>query len=647
MRLSTWVAAGVTVSWLASAVMAPDAWAIDPDPAPATAATPAPDSTGATAQNPTASPIETGSIDPAEQAIGAAARKLLAPADALPHLLPEAVTTDAAAPAVPGEKPKLTPEEEDRAALSAFYQSRADQPLWVDAKGFTDKALAAIAELQRAAEYGLDPADFSVSDGIGAEDAGTNAKAAPEALAAAESSLSLAVMTYARHARGGRIPQPAKQLSSYFDRRPQLKDRTQLLSELAAASDPARVLTSLHPQHPQFELLRQAWLEASRNRKAKAVKIPAGPDVRPGESHPDVALLRRRLDTPAEAEAQSELYDARLERIVKGFQHLKGISPADGILTKETRSKLNQPVKGNAGQLAANMHMWRYVPADLGAMHVMLNVPEYKIWIVRDGETVFDERVTVGLVNKQTPIFSDQMELVTFKSRWRVPDSIKVREIWPSLLSGGGMMRQHKLEMRRLDNEELVDWRKIDWSKTPMNDYVIWQPPGSFNQLGIVKFSFPNKHYVFMHDTPDKHMFNWTRRANSHGCMRIRNPLKMAEVVLNADKGWDRAQVDDAVKNGPDHNIIKLDRKIPVHITYFTARVSEGGKIETFSDVYGHEKRFTLALQGKWDKIKVGPDHLAPVDESTPPRVAARKAPKKKQGDSVVDLISSTLGGAF
>jgi murein L,D-transpeptidase YcbB/YkuD len=150
-----------------------------------------------------------------------------------------------------------------------------------------------------------------------------------------------------------------------------------------------------------------------------------------------------------------------------------------------------------------------------------------------------------------------------------------------------------------------------------------------------------------MHDTPDKYMFNWSRRANSHGCMRIRNPLKMAEVILNADKGWDRAKIDELVKNGPDHNLVPLDKKIPVHIVYFTARVEDGGKIATFSDIYGHEKRFTLALAGQWDKIKVGPDHLAPVDETSPPVAAKRKAPKAKDDDSVMSLVNSSLGGGF
>jgi murein L,D-transpeptidase YcbB/YkuD len=592
------------------------------------------------ANSPASPTVETGSLNTKNATIGAAARKLIEPATPSAAEVPQ--PSPASAPGAPSSPqaapPKPSPEDLDRAALATFYQQRGDEPVWVTPEGFTPKARLAIAELNRAAEWGLDPKDFAVPDLAGAP--------SPEALAEAESALSLTTMAYARQARGGKIAKPAEQLSSYFDRRPQWKDRAELLSELASSEDPGAVLIDLHPKHPQFELLRQAWLETSRARTAKGAKLPAGSELRPGDSHSDIAILRKRLGVPAQPDRAEQTYDERLAAAVRGFQALKGLS-AGGVLDAETRSKLNQPIKGNADQLAANMQMWRYIPADLGDMHVWLNVPEYEIRIVKSGEELFHERVTVGLVNKQTPVFSDQMELVTFKSRWRVPDSIKVREIWPSLLSGGGMMRRYGLEMRRLNSDELVDWRRIDWSKTPMNDYVIWQPPGPINQLGLVKFSFPNKHYVFMHDTPDKHMFNWTRRANSHGCMRIRNPLKMAEVILTADKGWDRAKIDDLVKNGPDHNLVPLDKKIPVHIVYFTARVDEGGKITTINDIYGHEKRFALALKSQWSKIKVGPDHLAPVDEKTPPVMAQRGAPKAKGDDSVAGLINSALGGGF
>lgn len=583
--------------------------------------------------------VVTGSIEPAQAvplhadaAIGQAARNLLAPLPA--HLMPDVM----AAHTEPKLPPKPSPEERDRTALLEFYQSRGDEPLWVTLSGYTPKALAAVAELKRAGDWGLVAKDYDVPE-LGAQPSADD-------IARAESALSLTVLTYARHARGGLISEPSKQLSSYYDRRPQLRDRKQVLEELADASDPARVLVGLHPKHAQFEALRQAWLEAVRTAKGKAPKLPAGDDLKPGDRHADVEVLRKRMVMPSETSAGEARYDERLTAAVKAYQTYIGIDPADGTFNTATRAKLNQPVKGRADQLLVNMQAWRLMPEDLGSIYVWVNVPEYQIRIVKDGEVIFTERITAGLINKQTPIFSDEMERVTFKSRWRVPDSIKVREIWPSLLRGGGLMRQHKLEMRRAETDQLADWRKIDWSKADMNDYVVWQPPGTWNQLGIVKFSFPSKHRVFMHDTPDKYMFNWTRRANSHGCMRIRNPLNMATVVLNADKGWDRTKIDDLVKHGPDHNIIELDNKIPVHITYFTARAGKDGKIETWGDIYGHERRISQALVGEWDKIAKGVDHLAPLDQTAVPRVAAvRKQQVKPETDSVQSLVNAVLGG--
>ncbi len=490
------------------------------------------------------SAVETGSIDqvhavpdsatepapaatPGEPGIGRGIRDILEA---------EAAAVQAAAPASVPEgtpKPAKPPEERDRDALQAFYESRGDAPIWVSKTGLNAKALAAIAEIKRAGDWGLEAGDFELPT-LKAE-TGSGADPARNDLVKAEMTLSLAVMKYHRYARGGAIYDAPKTLSSFLDRRPQIRDRKTFLEQIAAADDVAKLLVDSHPQQPEFKRLLAAWREAS-----------AGPNSR------------------------------------------------------------GKPGKANADALLANMQQWRWLPEDLGNFYVWVNVPEYLIRIVKDGEVIWTERITAGLVNKQTPIFSDEMERVTFKSKWRVPDSIKVKEVWPSLLRGGGLMRQHGLVMMRGETDEQVDWRKIDWSKADMNDYVLWQPPGPKNLLGVVKFSFPSKHRVFMHDTPDKYMFAWTRRANSHGCMRIRNPLQMAAIILGRDKGWDRAKIDDLVKNGPTHNVVELDQKIPVHITYFTTRIDETGKVQTFSDIYGHEKKVRLALAGQWTKIANG-----------------------------------------
>jgi L,D-transpeptidase YcbB len=599
---------------------------------------------------PAATPVETSSIDkstPPDADIGAAARALIptpkaatetAPppqaieADTKPDIGPTATATPPATP------PELTLDEKDQLALAELYVQRNDAPLWVSKIGYSPNALALISELGKADTWGLSAADYEVPK---LEDNATR-----DDLAKADYAVSLALLKYARDARGGRIADPAKTLSSYLDRKPQVRDRKLVLETLSKSSEPVAYLLGLHPQQPEFNRLRQAWLETKRQRANRGVTIGTS-DLKPGDRGADVAVLRKRMMVPANTAADEDLYDGDLIEAVKGFQSLKGLE-ANGVLVAETRQALNKPAKGDDKQLLANMQMWRWLPEDLGSLYVTVNVPEFMIRLVKNDQPIFTERVTVGLVDKQTPIFSDQMERVTFKSLWNVPDSIKVKEIWPSLMRGGGLMREHNLRIRRDDNGQDVDWRKINWSKADMREYDVYRPPGPTNQLGVVKFSFPSKHYVFMHDTNEKFMFNYSRRANSHGCMRVRNPLTMASLILTEDKGpgWGREKMDDLVKNGPDHNIVELGRKVPVHITYLTVRIDEKGTIKAFPDVYGHQKRITQALIGQWTKIAKGRDHLAPLDQSTPPRVVvASKRTKFKKDDSVLGLLSAALGG--
>jgi murein L,D-transpeptidase YcbB/YkuD len=425
-------------------------------------------------------------------------------------------------------------ERSERAALISFYESRGYASLWVDARaGYTPKGSAAAGEIKRASEWGLDPRDFALPAGAGEA-------ASLEAAAAAEAKTALAILKYARHARGGRIVNPSEQLSSYLDRRPQLLKPATILEGAAAAEWPDLYLRSLHPSHPQFERLRQKYL----------------------------ALLERGAPRSAEAK-----------------------------------------------KLLANMEEWRWMPADMGDVYVWNNIPEYTQRVVKNGEIVRKERIVAGLLDKQTPVFTRPLRKITFKPTWIVPDSIKVRELWPSLLRGGGLMRDWKLEVQTKEGEP-VDWRRIDWSEADIRTYEVVQPYGSKSVMGKVKFSFPSQHTVFMHDAMerDKWMFNASRRTYSHGCMRVANPIGLAEILLREDKGWDAARVRHEVAAGPNNNEIAIEHRIPVHITYFTALVDDGGALHAFPDVYGHERRITLALEGKWGQIVKGRDHLAPVE---------------------------------
>lgn len=577
---------------------------------PATPVTAAPAATPAPAA-PTA-PAATAPGAPAPIAPGTATQ----PAPATPAPQQDAATSPPAKPQLGAlvrarldalSKTMTVAEQEDAAALKAYYEAHADAPLWVADGALNDRGLLAAGEILKAADWGLDPTAFKLPV--------STTGLSEEAAADAELKVSLAALTYARHARGGRITDPATQLSSYLDRKPQLLDPKVVIEHLAAASPPDVTLRGFHPKHPQFEKLRHLYLALLEwsVQAPEGVRIPKGPALSPGHTHEQIPLLRERLNVPAPtdgAATDATVYDDALVVAVKAFQTEKGLSP-DGIVGPGTRAALNDIDMPDPEKVRANMEMWRWIPEDLGATHVWVNLPEFTFQFVHEGRVVHEERLIAGLVDKQTPVFSADMDMVTFHPRWNVPDSIKVRELYPSLARGGRYFEKQGLRMSR--NGKPVDPTYIDWSSTDIRQFDVQQPPGPSNVLGKFKFTFHNKHIVYMHDTPTKALFDKPSRPFSHGCMRVRNPARLAELVLQADKGWTPEQVAELADGPAVENPIPLQTKIPVHIAYFTERIDDAGEALHFKDVYGHVERVKLALAGRFDAIAVGPDHLAPV----------------------------------
>jgi len=526
----------------------------------------------------------------------------------------------------------------DRAVLSEYYAARKYKPVWVDGDGLKPRAKTAIAEIKNAGDWGLKAGAFALPK---LEE--TNAKA----LANAEITLSLAILKYARHARGGRIINPAGTLSSYLDRTPQLLRPKDVLVMIAASDQPDAYLRGLHPQHPQFEKLRKAYLALREaGPPKKLVKLPKGSTLRPRKKHRHVVLLRKRLGLEVPQvdgkPGDERFYDEALKEAVIAFKKEKGIKPANGIVNRSVRDALNDVRAITPQQLLANMEQWRWMPDNLGSLYVWVNIPEFTLRIAKDGEIIHIERAITGLVDKQTPVFSEDIKMITFRPRWNVPNSIKVRELWPSLARGGRYFQRQGLRLSR--NGRVIDPASVDWTQADIRHFHVYQPPGSGNALGNVKFAFPNKHLVYMHDTPTKSLFDKPIRTFSHGCMRIRNPQRMAEILLAEDKGWDAAQIDDLIRNGPGNNEVEISRRIPVHVTYFTAWVDDAGETQTARDVYGHEKRIKLALAGKWKQIAKGPNHLAPV--RIDPKVRARIY-QRRRPSSPGDYVQSVLSGGF
>ena len=499
----------------------------------------------------------------------------------------------------------------DRAALVTYY-AEANAALWVKADGFTPRARHALAEIRRAEDWGLSVTAFELPQLASSE-------ARPSALAAAEIKLSLAALEYARHARGGRLD--PSQVSRSFDQKPTLLDPKEVMAALAATDAPGTYLQGLHPKHPQFERLRQALVRAPAGGSRPdpsaepAIELPNGPTLRPGMEHPHVAFLRQRLEVPARAGAR-DVYDDALAEAVIAFQRQKGIRPADGVISSRTRAALNGSARpaeispaSDLQRIIANMERWRWMPEDLGKFYVWDNVPEFTTRVVKNGRLVHQAKIIVGKPDTQTVMFSANMRYVVFGPEWGVPDSIKIKEILPYLRPGGGygifggfggtdtrILERHNLRVSY--NGRPVDASQVDWSQVDIRRFTFIQPPGAANVLGAVKFRFPNRHDIYMHDTPQRELFEKPVRAFSHGCMRVQNPGKLAEILLGEDKGWSAEHVRDLMARG-GNNEITLSTQIPVHVTYFTAVAGEDGHVKFQADLYGHDRRLIAALAGK------------------------------------------------
>jgi L,D-transpeptidase YcbB len=495
----------------------------------------------------------------------------------------------------------------EKGALVEYYSVPDQSLLWVDENGLTKRAEMVMAEIEQADDYGLRASDYTLPDSGGFNASEPKAR---DWLADSEMKVSYAVLDYAKDARGGRL-EPLR-LSKNLDPSLALPNPSEVIESIAIRSDPGAYLRSFQPDQPQFEALRQKLIELRGGKVEEAkpvVTIPDGPVLKLGIEHEQVALLRKRLEIPAGANEAK--FDEAVLDAVRQFQSANG-SVADGLVGAGTRRLLNQGQRpheaGSPPKLRAilvNMERWRWLPHDLGAFYVTVNIPEFTLRVVEEGTPIHTARVVVGKPDKQTPIFSDEMEEIVFNPYWNVPNSIKTEELAPYLTQGGGLfgggwdtsvLARHNLRIRYGGHDVNPD--SIDWGRVDIRNFEIYQPPGPDNVLGKVKFVFPNKHDVYMHDTTQKFLFAQPVRAESHGCMRVQNPDQLAEVLLKHDKGWSPARVE-ATFEGNEDNHIALDQKIPVYITYFTLRVNDDGSMSTFNDLYGHDARMNAALSGK------------------------------------------------
>jgi murein L,D-transpeptidase YcbB/YkuD len=485
--------------------------------------------------------------------------------------------------------------------LYFFYGGRHFEPIWLEetAAGeiaFSEPARKILKLFEAAASEGLRPSDYLTPD---LDPAG--AKGDPLKMAALETAFSGAALRYASHIYNGRIrPQS---VSENFDIAPKKLDEAALLVQLATSPDPVSVLTALEPIHAEFRALKAALATFEDKTADRPAPIETGPSLKPGMSDPRVPALRARFGLPP---VDGLDYDDALVEAMKGFQTTEGLD-VDGVMGPATLTALNGGVPVTRADIIANMERWRWMPRELGAFNVLVNIPEFRLAINRDGQQAYTTRVVVGTTKNQTPIFSDNIRHLVVNPYWNVPNSIIKGEVAPAVLRNPAYIDNQNMDL--LYNGTPVSPWQVDWTQVSASNFPfrVRQRPGVGNALGQIKFLFPNKHDVYLHDTPSKSLFGRASRAFSHGCVRVENPMDFADALMANEPNISGASLQ--AMFGPSERWVNPQQQIPVHIAYFTLRVDADGQLNAFGDVYGHNAKLIAAMG--LDRPAIAPEIIA------------------------------------
>ena len=507
------------------------------------------------------------------------------------QVLPEADVIAAITEIIQSQDRLPLPLERIRPALAAHYLREDSKVFWVG----TGRMTPFLQRLADAADDGLNPADYPIDalidlrDSLEPDDADT--------AAAAELYFAAFFVSYATDLKIGRTT-PQKVDPRLFRNR-RTVDVLRILNDLAASGDPIVFLAGFESQNPHYQALKRMLAHYRDMSESVAwPAIAAGENIEPGARDSRVPAIRERLiltgDHPGGGDG--DVYDEPTVRAMKNFQSRHGLE-AKGLIGKQTILALNVPPAERARQIMLNMERWRWMPEKLGDHHFMVNLAAFDMREIENDDLVDRMDVVVGAVATQTPEFSGDLEYVEINPTWTVPYSIATKEMLPKLR---GNPYAYSSDFEIFSNGKLSSWSGINWNaygpgKFP---FTFRQKPGPKNALGKVKFMLPNKHNIYLHDTPSKDKFLATSRAFSHGCIRLSRPMDLAYRLVGEIVGWTRTKIDAAFASGKTTRV-SLPQLIPVHLVYATAFEGEGGTLEFRPDIYGRDRKLEAALAGR------------------------------------------------
>jgi len=485
--------------------------------------------------------------------------------------------------------PKQLPEL-DKPELIVFYRERKYKPLWLDAKGRLNRAYDLLHAIVHAEDEGLDPSDYHLEEIKKYWDS----KAAKESIYL-DLLLTAALYRYSNHVYSGKFEPRELDVDWHIQNKP-LETRS-LFAEVARKESITKILEKLPPQHSGYQLLKK---ELRRFRELKQQggwqKFKPGPTLKPGVHHPQVLQLKQRLESTGDLVKSSlpdiDAFDHTLAEAVKRYQLRHGLK-ADGRVGGKTRSSLNTTVDTKLRQIRINMERWRWMPRKLGKRYLMVNMTGFELYIMENASAVLTMPVIIGKTYRSTPSFSGLVSTMEYNPYWTIPAKITVEDLVPRQINDPSFLAKKSIRLYRgWENAQEIDPQTVNWSRLDKENFPYWlrQDPGPKNSLGRVKFLFSNPYDIYLHGTPDKHLFNRVVRTFSAGCIRVKDPVQLAAYLLNDGSQQMEEEVLANIHLGSNQKI-DLPIAVPIYLVYWTAWADQDDGINFRHDIYGRDAR--------------------------------------------------------
>lgn len=478
-----------------------------------------------------------------------------------------------------------------------IYERRGFAPAWDDSKQI-ERLLEAIHASDR---DGLSPADYHLNaikkirhSRLMGHERSVGERAVFDLL------LTDSLIRLAYHLHFGKVDPETRGPTSAYGQLLNGSDPSTVIEEIIGSDELVNVVASMAPQSADYDRLK-AQLQRHRSlaRAGGWPEVPNGPTIRPDSNDPRLEILAARLAisgdlADADTQVSGETYDPALQHAVRRFQARHGLL-VDGLVGRATLRALNVSIEQRINEIRLNLERARWRFSRQADDLILINVAGFRMYVIRDGEKVWTKKVIVGEEEARTPLFQSMLKRIVLNPNWTVPYSIASEEILPEIKKDPAYLERGRYRLFDRDGG-LVDASAVDWSTIHAGNFpfTIVQQPGPANQLGQVKFMFPNKYSVCMHDTPKKLLFSRAGRALSHGCIRVDQPIRLAELLLG-DEGWTPIQIGAQVDSG-ETRTVTLAQPLPVVILYWTAEVNDQGEMHFYKDIYERDTAVLKSL---------------------------------------------------